>query len=603
MTQANFTAAVGRAQVAAAGASARLRRRSLRIALARLLVFVVGIAAAAVAWSEGSPWPSAIATASLLAFVALVVLHARASLQERRAEAYRELFQAHARRSQPEKWVDTPEAEPVWAACHPYASDLDLFGAESLAARLDCSETQRGRRTLQRWLAAPAEASEVRGRQAAAQELSCDFAALIDVAAAGRVARAKGARLYEGPFVVFLRHRGLQPMRHAAGWLSLLPACTFALWLLHVFAHLPALWWIPFGLQVTVAHLLQGRTSRILDLVAARRGYVDAFASLWTKLLAARWQSATLQQLQARLQQGGMSTVTQLRQLDRYVGLAELRHHFPVNLLANWFLLWDLQLVQALLRWRRRAGTGLRQAFTVLGDFEALAAFACFHLSDSGTSWPDVQTDVGGLQAEALAHPLLCRTVRVANDVQLSGPGQLLLITGSNMAGKSTLLRAVGLNVALALAGGPVVARQLRLAPVRLRASMRIHDSLQRGSSYFHAELARVKQVVQDAEAVPPVLFLLDEVLRGTHAEARHRGARALLLHLLRRGALGILATHDKALTALAQELPKQVHNAHFTDIMQDGEMIFDYRLRPGVVQSSNALRLLAQAGIDIDAS
>jgi DNA mismatch repair ATPase MutS len=168
------------------------------------------------------------------------------------------------------------------------------------------------------------------------------------------------------------------------------------------------------------------------------------------------------------------------------------------------------------------------------------------------------------------------------------------------MAGKSTLLRALGLNVALALAGGPVCAGRMSLPLVRLRASMRIDDSLQRGASYFHAELSRLRMVVAELANEPPVLFLLDELLRGTNARARHQGARAVLLHLLRHGASGVVATHDIALSDLSQELSGRAHNVHFTDVFENGEMRFDYKLHEGVVKTSNALRLLSMAGIEV---
>jgi DNA mismatch repair ATPase MutS len=171
------------------------------------------------------------------------------------------------------------------------------------------------------------------------------------------------------------------------------------------------------------------------------------------------------------------------------------------------------------------------------------------------------------------------------------------------MAGKSTLLRALGLNVALALAGGPVCAQQMRVPRLRLRASMRVEDSLQEGASYFHAELSKLRRVVAGAELEPPLLFLLDELLRGTNAQARNVGARAVLVHLLARRATGVVATHDVALSRLEQEHPGKVRNVHFTDVVVDGEMRFDYRLRSGVVRTSNALRLLALAGIDVPES
>ena len=213
---------------------------------------------------------------------------------------------------------------------------------------------------------------------------------------------------------------------------------------------------------------------------------------------------------------------------------------------------------------------------------------------------PQIAAPGQPLSAQGLGHPLIAPEARVSNDLGLPGPGSALIVTGSNMAGKSTLLRAVGINTALALAGGPVCATAMSLPPLRLRASMRTDDSLQQGASYFHAELQKLRGVVAELTAEPNVLFLLDELLRGTNARARHVGARAVLMHLLQRGALGLVATHDVALSALEQEQPGRIENVHFTDVVVDGEMRFDYRLRQGVVKTSNALRLLALAGIDV---
>jgi DNA mismatch repair ATPase MutS len=239
--------------------------------------------------------------------------------------------------------------------------------------------------------------------------------------------------------------------------------------------------------------------------------------------------------------------------------------------------------------------------FAAVGKLELLASLATLRHVDPLTCYPTLRAPGGAIQVRALAHPLLPTTARVANDVEVGGPGHVLIVTGSNMAGKSTLLRALGLNVALALAGGPVCAAEMTLPLVRLRASMRIDDSLQRGASYFHAELSRLRMVVAELDHGAPVLFLLDELLRGTNAKARHQGARAVILHLLGRGALGVVATHDIALSALAEELPNRAHNVHFTDVFEQGEMRFDYKLREGVVKTSNALRLLRLAGIDVE--
>ena len=277
-----------------------------------------------------------------------------------------------------------------------------------------------------------------------------------------------------------------------------------------------------------------------------------------------------------------------------------------VYVLLSAVLLWDVHCLARVERWISRSGKHVGEWTRVLGEIEALASLATLLSQDSGAILPEIReedtdADEPAILAEGLAHPLIAADARVANDVALQGRGYALVVTGSNMAGKSTLLRALGSAVALALAGGPVIATRMRLMPVRMRASMRIADSLQAGSSYFHAELERLRIVIAEAEEEPPILFLLDELLRGTNARARHRGARAVVLHLLARGALGIVATHDVALSELEQELDGKVRNTHFTDVIEDGEMIFDYRLRPGVVRTSNALRLLSMAGVEVE--
>jgi DNA mismatch repair ATPase MutS len=292
-----------------------------------------------------------------------------------------------------------------------------------------------------------------------------------------------------------------------------------------------------------------------------------------------------------------------MRRLRSWVSAAELRQqpllHIPVTI----FTLWDLHVLRGLERWNREVGVHVHDWLQALGEVESLCALASLAHGDPAVTFPEIAEPGAPFVAEQLAHPLLPPDARVANDVRLNGPAHALIVTGSNMAGKSTLLRAVGLNVALAFAGGPVCASRVRLPPARLRASMRIDDSLQEGASYFHAELTKLRTVIDHAEAQPPVLFLLDELLRGTNAHARQVGGRAVVLHLLARGASGIVATHDVGLAALAKERPEQVANAHFTDVVVGGEMRFDYRLRPGVVRTSNALRLLAMAGIDVPES
>jgi DNA mismatch repair ATPase MutS len=289
-----------------------------------------------------------------------------------------------------------------------------------------------------------------------------------------------------------------------------------------------------------------------------------------------------------------------MRRLARWAGFAELRQQRLFHVVINPLTLWDLHVLYGLERFVRDVGSHSAEWFDVLGELEALASLAALAYLDPAAIRPELAEPGDPFRATGLAHPLLAPDVRVVNDVRLRGPGSALVVTGSNMAGKSTLLRAVGQNIALALAGGPVIAEHMVVPLVRLRASMRADDSLESGASYFHAELTKLKRVIEQAETGPPVFFLLDELLRGTNARARHVGAKAVLLHLLERGATGLCATHDVELAALGDSDPARIENVHFTDVVIEGEMRFDYKLRPGIVRTSNALRLLAMAGIHV---
>jgi DNA mismatch repair ATPase MutS len=355
--------------------------------------------------------------------------------------------------------------------------------------------------------------------------------------------------------------------------------------------------------QGVIALATSRATHSIFALVDARRGQIEAYAEALSLIDSARFESPRMVALRERARLGSAPPSESLGKLDRLAGFAALREQFLLHFPINVAVLWDLHIAAGLARWRSRYGASLPAALDALAEIEALASLATLAHQDPDAIFPEITPPGEPFEAEGIAHPLIPPAERVANDVSLPHEGSLLLVTGSNMAGKSTLLRSVGLSLALAFAGGPVIARRFRSPPVRLRASMRIDDSLARGASYFHAELEKLRAVVAELEEGPPVFFLLDELLRGTNAKARHEGARAVIRHLLARRAMGLAATHDIALSELEQEQPGIVRNVHFTDVVVAGEMRFDYQLRPGVVRTSNALRLLRAAGIDVDES
>jgi DNA mismatch repair ATPase MutS len=263
-------------------------------------------------------------------------------------------------------------------------------------------------------------------------------------------------------------------------------------------------------------------------------------------------------------------------------------------------LLFTTQVAFAVDAWRARHGPALRRWIEAVGELEALASLAGQAYEHPADAWPELVEGPPRFVARAAGHPLLAEPRCVRNDVRLDEAQRVLVVSGSNMSGKSTLLRTVGSNAVLALAGAPVRAAQLRLAPMALGASIRLNDSLQEGHSRFYAEIRRLRQIV-DATAGPlPVLFLLDEVLHGTNSHDRRIGAQAVVRSLVARGAVGLVTTHDLALAQLAESPELHAANVHFEDELREGRMHFDYRMRPGVVTRSNAIELMRAVGLEV---
>jgi hypothetical protein len=495
------------------------------------------------------------------------------------------------------------------------AADLDLLGRASLQHLLNTPATPAGLAALRDWLLAPAPHDVARARQGAAAELAPLNDFRDQLALRGRLMGA--AQLDYERFLDWAEGRPFLPRRRWLLWVArALPLAGGALALAQLLGltSLP-LWLAPLALGVALTAAAGRGADAVLDQVAARQGVFGTYAELFRMIEAQPFQAPALRRLQASLAAGELRADQQMRRLNRLMALADLRgwmFFYPIQIAT----LWNVHVLWLLERWQREAGGSARRWLATLGELEALAALAalahdhpawCFpeladfpHRAPSGDSVDPV------LEARNLGHPLLPPEVCVGNDVAVGPPGAFLLVTGSNMSGKSTLLRAIGVNVVLAQAGGPACADALRLAPVALTTSMRVQDSLEQGVSYFVAELRRLKQVVGAAERARErgervALFLLDEILHGTNTAERQIAARRIVLYLLSLGATGAVSTHDLTL-AEAPELAERAAMVHFTEQFSRGEdgptMRFDYKLRPGIATSTNALKLVEMLGL-----
>jgi hypothetical protein len=551
--------------------------------------WVVGLIVALAVLAEKEP--AAVVFGLLLgpALVTLVLIARRRRVAEARSRAARAARYCEDRLACLEgHWAGRGEAGSRFLdEDHPAAMDLDLFGTGALFELLCTAHTPPGQDTLATWLSAPAGVDEIRARQDAVAELRPRLTFREELAVMGPAAPGRG------PFAALARwgvEEAGPPLRFlwwVAYVLPLLSLATVLGWF--IFGTDFALVLIAGALQAGFAVWRRGESERILAPAEAGRAGLRPLAAILARFDRESFTSLRLNRLAASLQTGDRPAWQVLQRLDNALGWA-----IPATLLGC-----RTQLAMMVDAWQRKRGTDLARWLAALGEVEALCALATHAHENPDAVFPEIVPGGPCFEAEGLCHPLLPRDRCVPNDVSLGGDRRLLVVSGSNMSGKSTLLRTVGINAALALAGAPVRAVRMRLSPLAVGATLRVQDSLRDGRSRFYAEALRVRRLLDLAGGPVPLLFLLDELFQGTNSQDRRVGAEAVLRRLLGRGAVGLVTTHDLALTGLADLLPGSA-NVHFEDRFADGAMVFDYRLRPGVVPTSNGLALLRAVGIEV---
>ncbi len=582
----------------------RRERQHLLLSRIRLAILLAGIAMA-LAWRFAGGWWYAVPA---IAFAIAVVVHARildARTRATRAVSFYERGLARLAHT----WMGAGDTgERYRQPEHPYAEDLDLFGRGSAFELLDTTRTQAGQDTLARWLLEAAPPDEVRARQEAVRELRPKLdlreeLALQGESIGGNVNAARLRRWATAP-----------PILENAALRAILASLASAIVVAGLLVAMQGAYVIPAGRALVILLALEGLLALWLrPRVKAVMHAVDLpaaeLALLSRVLRVVESDSGSCPRLARIAQEIGGTTrpaSVEIARLDRLVGLLQSRTNLLFAPLAG-LLAWATQMTFAIEAWRRDVGPHVPRWLDALGEFEALAAFAGYASEHPRDVFPIFAESSGppySITASALAHPLLPDDA-VANDLALGGDApHLLVVSGSNMSGKSTLLRAVGLNVVLAQAGAPVRAVSFTLSPIAVGASIRIQDSLVDGRSRFFAEILRLKQVVELVRARQGgVLFLLDEILGGTNSHDRRAGSEAVLRGLTAFGAIGMITTHDLSLGEIGERLAPLAANVHFADAFDAGGLSFDYRLRPGVVRTSNALALMRSIGLDVDAT
>jgi hypothetical protein len=576
--------------------------RARAIGTARLVLAVLALAlVGGLVWGRLGSWAGWAVAADVVAFVALVLVHARVHDARERASAALRFHQRGLARLD-HAWDGLPKASARFtSSAHPFTSDLDIFGHASMMQLVDATETRFGEERLARLLSLEdpgAWPADVHARQQAVRDLSARPAFREALATAGGVLADE--KPDPAPLLAWAEDQGgLSPALAVMGWV--LPAVTLAVIALGFVGLRGAVVTLVVVVQLAIGIAVGARLTPMLTVASDRQSAATRWRSMIAALEAETLEAPLLRELQGRFSSGKRRASEEIATLERIVGYVDARRNEVFRLLIGPLLLWDVHCAFALLRWRRRAGGHVRGWLDALGEVEALASLAGFAFEHPDFAWPEL-APVPVLEARGLAHPLLPDGRRVGNDVMLPAAGHALVVTGSNMSGKSTLLRALGVNAVLAFAGAPVCAAALRIGAARVATSMRIEDSLEEGVSHFYAELRGLKRVLDLAQEPgrPPVLFLLDEILHGTNSRERVLGACAVVRVLVEGGALGAVSTHDLGITALERELGGRVENVHFEEQVAGDTMTFDYVLRPGIVQSSNALRLMRAVGIAV---
>jgi hypothetical protein len=563
---------------------------AIRLSLAALI-------AIAAFWSlQRHAFDSAWLLTGVAAFAGLVVFHQKVRRSRRVAERAIAFYRNGLARIEDEWAGSAQQGSQFDDPHHVYASDLDLFGKGSLFELLCGVRTRMGEQRLAHWLLSPAPLEVIRQRQASVTELKSLLDLREDLAVLGEHANV-------GVHPAALLEWAGKPNRLGAGWMfwtavlfPILAAAAVLFW-----------WWsgigspfflvvlieavILFGLRDPVNEVLSGSEAAFEDL--------QLFRDLLRRVEAEQFAAPPLRTLMSKLSSHAVKASRAIGHLSTIVNFAGSRRNQIIAVLAV-PLMYPLLVALAAERWRRIHGGVVEGWVETIGEFEARLCVAAYAYEHPADSFPEFVDGPATFSGTGLGHPLIPESRCVRNDVNITGSTRILLVSGSNMSGKSTLLRTVGINTVLAMAGAPVRAQALRLTPLQVGASIRINDSLHEGSSRFYAEITRLRQLFDLADGTLPLLFLLDELLQGTNSWDRREGAEGIVRALAARGAIGLISTHDLALTDISGLEAGTLCNVHFQDELHNGRMTFDFKLRDGVVTKSNAMELMRSIGLEV---
>ncbi len=587
----------------------KVQRRYLLISNLRLLVFVVGAGLSYWLFTVHFWWGMLAGIVILLAFMYLLKVHSEVAEERDHQRRLRKILEEEIA-AQNWDYSSFDSAKDLIDPQHPFSYDLDLFGPRSIFQYLNRSGTENGRQVLALWMQEPEQdIAVITGRQGAAQDLATKPDWSLHYQALMRGHRATHTEIRD--LLNWLDHPTLfqGPMwKGLAFGLPIALLVSLLLWLVPdfpVFREVFGGWhlsgFVPlffFLSQLAIAGINLKRSSYEHQQVSQKSRLLNTYAQLLTQIESQTWESPRLQAIQAQLTHQDIKASEAIAKLGELVYRFDQRLNMVAGVLLNGVATWDLRYILKLQTWRQEHLKLVPQWFEVIHELDALLSLGRLAFNRPDLVWANFEEGPFHYEANELGHVLLRPETRVDNSVSLHKPGEFLVVTGANMAGKSTFLRSVGTSLVMAMMGAPVCAKELTLAPIPLISSVRAADSLADHESYFYAELKQLKRIIDQLQALGPAFVIVDEMLRGTNSRDKQLGSRRFIEQLIRWKGVGLVATHDLSLGTLADEYPNFVRNKRFEVDISEEQLSFDYRLRDGISQNLNATFLMQQMGI-----
>lgn len=580
----------------------QLRRKETLLSAAKLAAVICGLLLLVKLATRFTLIPLLAFIFVVILFVTAVAAHENIIKKRKFQEALKEINENEIKATHGE-FLDFDTGEEFISTDHEYASDLDIFGYRSVFHSLNRTTTSIGNKFLSTWLQTFPEESgsnEIKEKQEAVQELADRLDLRQNTQAHGKFIEDSMKRL-ETFQDLFDEPNTVLGKKALILFIHLFPLITIAA-VASLFFHVA--WLVPVGfilIQGIVNRMTGKARQRIYTLSSRNAKILTAYSQITAELEKEDFSSVRLRKYRSGLFLEEKPASFHIKKLSTILGYFDVRQSREFHLLFNNLFFWDLHCVFRIEKWKKKAGPVIHQWFDVIGNFEALSSLANTLYNNPDWTLPAIEGPEFRLEAGAIGHPLIPKAENIRNDISLIRKGNVLIVTGPNMSGKTTFLKTLGVNIVLAMAGGPVCARRMALSPLKLYTSMKVTDSLDKKLSLFYAELQRLKMIMEAIIDKEPVFFLIDEMLKGTNESDRHKGAIALIRQLVENEADGVLATHDLELTKLENEYTGSVSNYHFDGYIEGDKLLFDYKLKTGICQSSNALELMKKVGIKIE--